>query len=185
MALGRSLVIRMGPEWENQLDEMNISKRGRPFAYPDLLMGGIAYIRHVLGEGLRVIEGHVDAMLGKRMKGPDHVTIWRRTCAQAVSMQDDRITIRMTTGKTHVLVAGHIGTTTTSKGRRIELKRNVKCNFIKLHILADEESQKILAFRITDASGCDAKNLCPGCRNIPQRGLACRWKTAVQNRRCP
>ena len=76
MALVRSLVIRMCLEWENQLDEMNLSKRGRPFAYPDLLMGGIAYIRYVLGEGLRVIEGHVDAMLGKGTKGPDHVTIW-------------------------------------------------------------------------------------------------------------
>ena len=81
MALGRSLVIRMCPEWENQLNKMNLSKRGRPFAYPDLLMGGIAYIRYVLGEGLRVIEGHMDAMLGKGTKGPDHVTIWRRTCA--------------------------------------------------------------------------------------------------------
>ena len=28
VALGRSLVIRMCPEWENQLDEMNLSKRG-------------------------------------------------------------------------------------------------------------------------------------------------------------
>ena len=65
VALGRSLVIRMCPEWENQLNKMNLSKRGRPFAYPDLLMGGIAYIRYVLGEGLRVIEGHMDAMLGK------------------------------------------------------------------------------------------------------------------------
>ena len=87
VALGRSPVIRMCPEWGNELDEMNRSKRGRPFAYPDLMMGGIAYIRYVLGEGLRVIEGHIDAMLGRGVKGPDHVTIWRRTCAQAVSME--------------------------------------------------------------------------------------------------
>ena len=40
-------------------------------------------------------------------------------------------------------------------------KWNVRCSFIKLHTLADEESQKILAFHITDTSGGDARNL-PG-----------------------
>ena len=170
VALGRSLVIRMCPEWENQLERMNRSKRGRPFAYPDLLMGGIAYIRYVLGEGLRVTEGHVDAMLGRGVKGPDHVTIWRRTCAQAVSIEGDRITVKTTDGKTHVLVADSTGITTTGKGRWIELKWNVKCSFIKLHILADEESQKILAFRITDTGGGDARNL-PGMLDEALEGL--------------
>ena len=51
--------------------------------------------------------------------------------------------------------------TTTGKGRWIELEWDAKCNFIKLHLLADEESQKILAFRITDTGGGDAQNL-PG-----------------------
>ena len=122
VALGRSLVIRMYHEWENQLDEMNRSKRGRPFAYPDLLMGGIAYIRYVLGEGLRVTEGLVDAMLDRGAKGPDHVTIWRRTCVQAVSIDGNRITIKTTDGKLHVLVAYSIGITTTGKGKWIEIK---------------------------------------------------------------
>ena len=30
VALGRSLVIRLDPDWESQLEEMNRSKRGRP-----------------------------------------------------------------------------------------------------------------------------------------------------------
>ena len=170
VALGRSLVIRMCPEWENQLDEMNRSKRGRPFAYPDLLMGGIAYIRYVLGEGLRVTEGLVDAMLGRGAKGPDHVTIWRRTCAQAVSIDGNRITIKTTDGKTHALVADSTGITTTGKGKWIEIKWNVKCSFIKLHILADEGSQKILAFRITGTKGGDAENL-PGMLDEALEGL--------------
>ena len=161
VALGRSLVIRLDPDWEAQLEEMNRSKRGRPFVYPDLLMGSIAYLRHMIGKGVRITEGVTDKMLGNGVKGPDHVTIWRRTCAQAVSIEGDRITIQTTNGKTHVLVADSTGITTTGKGRWIELKWNVKCSFIKLHILADEESQKILAFRITDTSGGDARNL-PG-----------------------
>ena len=60
-----------------------------------------------------------------------------------------------------VLVVDSTDITTTGKGRWIEIQWNVKYSFIKLRILADEESQKILAFRVTDTSGGDAKNL-PG-----------------------
>ena len=161
VALGRSLVIRLDPDWESQLEEMNRSKRGRPFVYPDLLMGGIAYLRYMIGKGVRITEGVADEMLGRGVKGPDHATIRRRTCAQAVSIEGDRITIKTTDDRVYVLVADSTGITTTGKGRWIELRWNVKCRFIKLHILADEASQKILAFRITDTSGGDAKNL-PG-----------------------
>ena len=158
MALGRSLVIRLDPDWEAQLEVMNRSERERPFAYPDLLMAGIAYLRYMIGKGFRITEGVADGMPGNGVKGPDHVTIWRRTCAQAVSIGGDRITVR-TADKTHVLVADSTGITTTGKGRWIGLRWNVKCSFIKLHILADEDSQKILAFRITDTGGGDAKNM--------------------------
>ena len=141
------------PKFENQPDGMNRSKRGMPFAYSGLLMGGIAYIRYVLGKGLRVIEGHRDAMPGRDMKGPDHVTIWRRTCAQAVSIEGNHVTVKTTDGKTYVLVADSTGMTTTDEGRWLEIRWNVKCSFIKLHVLADEESQKMPAFRITDTGG--------------------------------
>ena len=161
VAVGRSMVITLDPEWEKQLEEMNRSKRGRPYKYSDLLMGGIAYLRYMIGKGTRITEGVVDKMLGEGVKGPDHVTIWRRTCAQAVSIEGNRVTVETTDGKTHVLLADSTGITTTGKGRWIEIKWKVKCNFIKLHLLAEEESRKILAFRVTDRSGGDAKNL-PG-----------------------
>ena len=54
---------------------MNRSKKGRPFTYPDLLMGGIAYLRYIIGKGVRITEGVADEMLGRGVKGPDHVTI--------------------------------------------------------------------------------------------------------------
>ena len=154
-------MIRLDADWEAQMEEMNRSKRGRPFAYPDLPMGGIAYLRYMIGRDVRITQEAADNILGRGVKGPDHATIWRRICAQSVSIEGDRITIKMTDGKTHVLVADSTGITTTGKGRRTGLRRNVKCSFVKLHILADEESQKILAFRITKTDGGDAKNL-PG-----------------------
>lgn len=117
IALGRSLVIKLDPDWEVQLEEMNRSKRGWPFVYPDLLMGSIAYLRYMIGKGVRITQGVTDKMLGKCVKGPDHVTIWRRTCAQAVSIEGNHITIKTADDKMHILVADSTGITTTGKGR--------------------------------------------------------------------
>ena len=67
----------------------------------------------------------------------------------------------------HILVADSTGITTTGKGRWIELKWNVKYSFIKLHILADEEHQKILVFRAIDTGGGNAGSL-PDARSGPR-----------------
>ena len=55
--------------------------------YLDLLLGGIAYLRYMIGKGLRITEGVTDKMLGRGVKCPDHVTMWRRTRAQSGSMR--------------------------------------------------------------------------------------------------
>ena len=159
-ALGRSIVLRLDPEWDVQLTEMNRSKRGRPFKYSDLMMGSIAYLRYTLGKSLRITEGLARAMLWNS-ETPDHVTIWRRTCAKSVTIQGNKIKIDTKDDKTYVLMADSTGVTTTGKGRWIEFKWDIKCSYIKMHILVEEESQKILAFRLTDIRGGDAQNL-PG-----------------------
>ena len=101
VAAGHSLVITLDPEWKKRSEEVNRLKRGRPFAYSDLLMGGIACLRHMIGKEVRVTEGMVGKMLGKGVKGPDHVNIWRRACARAVRIEGNRITVETTDGKTH------------------------------------------------------------------------------------
>ena len=80
MALGRSLVIGLDPDREIQLDEMNRPKRSRPFAYPDLLMAGIAYLHD--RKGVCITEEITDNMLGKDVKDPDHVAIRRWACTR-------------------------------------------------------------------------------------------------------
>ena len=105
----------------------------------------------MISKCVRITEGMADEMLDKCMNGPDHVTIWRRTCAQTVSIKDDRITMKTTVYKVHVLVVNSTGITATGKSRWIELKWN-----FKLHILTDEKSQKILVFRVTDTGDAGA-----------------------------
>lgn len=87
-------------------------------------------------------------MIGKGVKGPDHVPIWRLTCAQTVSIEGYYITMKTTGDMVHVLVAYLTGIPTTGKSRWIELKWN-----FKLHILTDEESKKALVFHVADTGG--------------------------------
>ena len=47
----------------------------------------------MMDASLRRIEGVADSMLGKGMKGPDHVTIRMRTCAQVISIKGNCIVI--------------------------------------------------------------------------------------------
>lgn len=58
-------MIRLDPDREAQLKRIKLSKRGRPFAYSDLLMGGIAYLRSMICKRTRITERVVDEMLGR------------------------------------------------------------------------------------------------------------------------
>ena len=75
-------------------------------------------------------------------------------------------------------MADSTGITTTGKGRWIEFKWDVKCSYIKLRILVEEESQKILAFRLTDIRGRATPGTCRACRTRHWRIWAYRWRTA-------
>ena len=85
-------------------------------------MGSITYLRWMIGKGVRITKGMLGGMLGKGVEGPDHVTIWRQTCAQTVFIKSDRITMKTTADKVYVLVADSTGIITTGMGRWIDLK---------------------------------------------------------------
>ena len=83
----------------------------------------------------------------------DFATIWNSTGAKAVSVDGDAINIKLKNNREHKLIADSTGLNMPNSGRWISIKWNVKRNFIKLHIMMDGESQKILAFRVTDLNG--------------------------------
>ena len=156
VADGRELVFRFEHRFDVELAKMNKGKRGRPFLYSNEMMAIIAYIRCRTNLGYRQMAGMSDGMLGSAHKGPSYSTIWKRIGASAVNIQNSRLTIELNNGTLCNLAADSTGISTTNCSEWITIKWNVKHNFIKLHILAEVESQKILAFRITDVTGGDA-----------------------------
>ena len=89
------------------------------------------------------------------------LTIWRRTGAKAVSGNGNTININLKNCEVHRLIVDSTGLNMTNSGQWISIKWSVKHNFIKLHIMTDEGSQKILPFRITDVNRRDASQF-PG-----------------------
>ena len=113
---------------------MNRSKRDWPFKYSDLMMGSITYLRYAPDESLRITERLTRIMLWNS-ETSDYVTSWGRTCAKSVTIQDNKIKIDNKGSKTYVLMVDSTGVTTMGKGRWIEFKWDIKCSYIKLHIL--------------------------------------------------
>ena len=87
-------------------------------------MGGIAYHRHMIGNGTRMAEGMADKMSGGAVKGP-----------RAICTEGNRATVETADGKTRVPAADSTGITTTCRGRWTEIMRKVKRS-LKLRISA-------------------------------------------------
>ena len=155
VADGRELVFRFEPKFDADLNRMNKSKRGRPFLYSNEMMATIAYIRYITNLRYRQMEGLMDEMLGRAHEGPSYATIWRRVGASAVNIQNSRVTVEVNNGTVCNLIADSTGISATDCSEWIAIKWKVKHNFIKLHVLIEAKSQKILVFHITDVSGGD------------------------------
>ena len=119
-------------------------------------MATIAYIRCITNLGYRQMEDLIDGMLGRAHEGPSCATIWRRVGTSAVNIQNSRVTVGLDNGTACNLIADSTGISATDCSEWTAIKWKVKHNFIKLHVLIEVKSQKILAFRITDVSGGDA-----------------------------
>ena len=71
--------------WNDELEEMNRGKRGRPYEYPRSLIKFIAFARDVWHLTLRTAEG-VLRVLGSVLgfRAPDHTTLWRRSIVEGI-----------------------------------------------------------------------------------------------------
>ena len=69
---------------------MNRSERDRLSKHSGLLMDSIAYLRYTMDRSQRMRWGIAHAMLWNS-EALDHAAIWRRACAESVTMQGNKI----------------------------------------------------------------------------------------------
>lgn len=145
---GRMLCLRVDKKWDADLKEANHGKVGAPFQYAESLIMHLALIRSLCNLPLRQVSGLAESMFGAAY-APRRSQLHARLqqvqidiCAGSVSLKSGSTKIR--------LAADSSGLKQHNNGSWITKKWKVKRGFVKLHILIDVDTKKILGLRITD-----------------------------------
>ena len=161
-------------DWSGELEGMNAEKKGRPYEFPDSYIEFLSFFKVGLNAPYRVIEGMTEALseylaLVKEM----HFTQIRRRVLAMIrkkkpeyvdrigeSVNDDPLTI----------VVDSTGLSTTKKGSYIEeMWTREKRKFVKLHIVADKKTGKIVGFRVTSEKTGDTKKFVPMVKEVAKK----------------
>jgi len=145
---GSDLVFCYDPGWEDDVRDINESKEGARFKYADALIMLAVSLRTATGTPWRQLSGMVDTML-EGHDSPEHTTLWKRA-----NLLDVDIDCGMTTiydpDKSITMIADSTGLKQCNRGEWIRKKWKVRRGFVKLHMLADADTKKILAIVVTD-----------------------------------
>lgn len=164
--------------WNDELKDMNKEKRGRPYEFPDSYIEFLSFFRVGLNVPYRVIEGMTEALSEYlRMVEEIHFTQIRRRVLEMVKRRrrklesdddDDNNNNNKSTEDTPLtVVVDSTGLSTTRKGSYIEaIWRKQKRKFVKLHIVADRKTGKIVGFRVTSEKTGDTKKFIPMVRDV-------------------
>lgn len=160
--------------WNRELEGMNAEKKGRPYEFPDSYIEFLSFFKVGLNAPYRVIEGMTEALSEylTLVKEIHFTQIRRRVLAMirkkkpeyvdrvADSINDDPLTI----------VVDSTGLSTTKKGAYIEeMWTREKRKFVKLHIVADRKTGKIVGFRVTSQKTGDTAKFVPMVKEVAKK----------------
>lgn len=156
-ARGKARVLQYDPTWNEELEQMNHNKVGRPYKYPHSMLTAIAIFRVMIGASYRATAGELLAQwTGHDV--PFFTQIWKRIGGAMPVFE--KVSVRDILGKgKHRLIVDSTGIKMSNRGEWIRVRWNVKRGFFKLHILIDLDTKRILAFELSDMNGGDAANL--------------------------
>jgi transposase len=161
--------------WNRELEGMNGDKRGRPYRFPDSYIEFLSFFKVGLNAPYRVIEGMTEALSEYLTLVRDiHFTQIRRRVLAVVRKKMpeyvDRIGEGIDDDDPLTVVVDSTGLSTTRKGSYIEaMWRKEKRKFVKLHIVADKKTGKIVGFRVTSEKTGDTKKFVPMVREVTRK----------------
>jgi len=147
--------------WEEELEEMNGGKRGKPCQYPESLVEFLAFPRYFFRLPFKQEEGFVEA-LGKfvpELEVPDYSTICRR-----INDLQPRFERSLREPGNDVVVAiDASGIKVTNRGDwiREQWNRKPRRGYLKIHIAVDTKTKQILAMEVTNERTGDIKMFKP------------------------
>ena len=161
MEHGKMIHLALPDNMDEELRQMNTGKNGHPFVYSECLVMAIIGIRLQLGIALRCAEGMTIAVLGEE-HAPDHVTLWRRTKSLDASITDRTITIRGKGSVLRIIIDG-TGMSPSAKGDYIRYKYKIKTKsgFIRLSVMVQQDTMRVLGFMVTEEKIGDSSQFEP------------------------
>jgi len=166
--------LGFGRHWNDELEGMNSEKRGRPYEFPDSYIEFLSFFKVGLNTPYRVIEGMTEALseyltLVKEI----HFTQVRRRILAMVRRKKPEYVDSIAEGiddDPMTVVVDSTGLSTTNKGQYIEaMWRKEKRKFVKLHIVADKKTGKIVGFRVTSEKTGDTRKFVPMVREVARK----------------
>ncbi|TES83441.1 MAG: IS5 family transposase [Hadesarchaea archaeon] len=143
--------------WEKELEEMNLGKRGKPFDYPESLIEFLAFPRFFFKLPFRQEEGFVEALakLLPELGVPDYTTIHRRI--NRLKPKFERSLRGL--GDDVVIAVDASGIKVTNRGewRRELWGGKSKRGYLKIHVAVDVKTGQILAMEVTDDRTGDSR----------------------------
>jgi transposase len=147
--------------WEKELEEMNRGKRGKPYEYPESLIGFLAFPRYFFRLPYRQEEGFVEALrkFVPKLKVPNYSTICRRI--NDLQPKFERSLGNL--GDDVVVAIDASGIKVTNRGDwiREQWNRKPRRGYLKIHIAVDTKTKQILAVEVTDERTGDVRMFRP------------------------
>jgi hypothetical protein len=150
--------------WNKEIVKMNKGKVGAPFEYSNSYIHFLAFIKIGFKIAYRTVQGIVRGLSEYIRIEEMHFTHIRRRMLKIKpsSVRNLGFKEEEKHDKPIILIVDASGLTISKKGDYIEEKWiRKKKEFIKLHISVDEESKKIVSFRITKGNVHDTKKFGP------------------------
>ena len=160
--------------WKKELKSMNKHKVGRPFDFPNSYIEFLSFLKVGFDIPYRMVEGAVDAL-------SEYISFIRDICFTQIR----RRMVRLVKGKKPseiiiqsrddnaepiTVVVDSTGLSTTSKVSYIEeMWTKEKKKFVKLHIMADKKTKKIVGFRVTSEHTGDSKKFVPLVKEVSKK----------------
>ncbi len=148
--------------WQEELEEMNLGKNGRPFRYPHSLMLFLGTLRVVFSLPYRQLEGFA-RRLGKLISipAPDYSTLSLR-----IPKLDLPPIYEPKEGEAIVIAIDSTGIKVTNRGEWMRKKRK---GYIKIHVGVDIETKQVVSLEVSDDRTSDGEKLVPLVRQAQRR----------------
>ena len=154
------MIIQDDPQRHEEVAAANRNKVGAPFQYAESLFAALAVVKSMTGLPYRHLQGMLIETLGY-WDAPCYATIYRRFQALEVKRNGNAFTV---TGGGTVLIRLAVDSTGLKQHNREEWIRHkwrIQRGFVKLHVMVDVDTKKILAVQVTDDRTGDSPMLIP------------------------